>query len=139
MARNNKRNRRNRRHGEAQTTQAAIGPCAVAYAAKHASADIAQITTPGVDQSHCWSKLEDASVYTDRRVSTDASRNWYDARRRYESASFRGKRTSVAIPWGSPGSYQEKVRKRLERERGSDFITPERRIAGKPYLKYEGR
>ena len=137
MARNQRRNRRNRRKGKATLTQAAIGPRAVDFAKKHSRVDIAQITTPGANQSHCWAKLEDASVFTDRRVSTDRSRNWYDAARRWESESLRDLDSGTAIVWGTPAM------RRINAERMArglaPFATPERRKAGKPYTKYEGR
>jgi|15BtaG_2_1085339.scaffolds.fasta_scaffold04387_2 hypothetical protein len=116
--------RRGRKNARKATTNALAGERSAAFAAKHSSFNVAQQTTTGATQAHLWDALEDATVYTQSRASSDRCRNVYDARRRYESESFRDLDTSVAIVWDT------NARKRAESRRGVSFITPERRVAG---------
>lgn len=141
MPRNNKRARRNARHKsrQASTTHGRIGPTAVRFAEKFSDFHIAQPTdSSDLNQERVWAKVENLGAISPefKRSKSDlAARNWYDARRRYESASFANKPTGVAIVWGTPAM------KRIAAERMSrglpGFETPERRLAGKPYTRNE--
>tara|TARA_R110002167_G_scaffold135507_1_gene322050 strand:+ start:958 stop:1278 length:321 start_codon:yes stop_codon:yes gene_type:complete len=92
------------------------------------------------DQSHLWAKLEDGTVYATAKVSTDASRNWFDARRRWESADLRSMDTEVAIVWDTDARkraesrgkvvYDHDDQKIITIPRCRKFATPERRSPG---------